>query len=168
MVAAGDPVESADITTITDYTTGKPLVRMIQATAQTGLLTGVDTILTFTTEDIDTHGFHDPVTNNTRITPSVAGYYRIDVKPVYAFSTTITSMNTFFRKNGSVVERSGNMKPASTNVNQANTPLTAISSANGSTDYFEGGTNFTGSANQATNGVVGSQSTIQVEFIRPL
>src|SRR3982750_3036163 len=79
MVAAGDIVYASDVQTVKDYTTGRPLVRLIQQVAQsvTSQVTPA-TAVTFgaSSESIDTHGFHDTVTNNTRITPNIAGYYR--------------------------------------------------------------------------------------------
>jgi hypothetical protein len=85
MVAAGDPVESTNITTVEDYTIRKPLVRLIQSVVQS-IPHDTDTAFTFTagSEDIDTHGFHDETTNPSRITPSVAGYYLLTFCPGFA------------------------------------------------------------------------------------
>lgn len=148
----------------------RPLVRLVQQAAQTGLASGANTVLTFGagSEDIDTHNWHDTAVNNTRVTPTKAGYYKVTVMPVFAFSTTITSLNSFIRKNGSIVQRSGNVKPASTNVNTGAPQLSMILTANGTTDFFEGGVTFAGSANNDTNAVAGAASTFEVEYLRPL
>jgi hypothetical protein len=173
MVAAGDIVYASDVQTVKDYTTGRPLVRLIQQTSQTGNASGGNLVLTFGagSEDIDTHGYHDEVTNNTRVTPLIAGYYRIVVKPVLAASTTITSVNAYVRKNGSAIERSGNHKPSATSATNTagGIALEAWLTANGTTDYFEGGvTALTSAGTWDTNGTAGSTSTLQVEFMRPL
>lgn len=148
-----------------------PICKLIQQVAQTGLLTGSDTVLTFGSgsEDIDTHNFHDSIGAPTRVTPNIPGYYGLTVKPVLAFNTTTTALGSFFRKNGTIVERSGNTKPnATNNVNVTPGNATTILPANGSTDYFEGGVSFTATANQATNVVAGSESQFIVQYIRPL
>lgn len=161
---------ATDIDADVDALAKIPVVRLVQQAAQTALTTGTDTVLTFGTgtEEIDTHGFHSETTNNSRITPNKPGIYEFTVKPVYAASNTIQSMNTFLRKNGGTYERSGNLKPATIAVNQASTPLITLVAANGTTDYFEAGTTFGGTANQATNAVGGSTSVFQCKYIRPL
>src|SRR4051812_6538784 len=129
MVAAGDPVESADITTITDYTTGKPLVRLTQQAAQS--IATTNTAITFgaSSEDIDTHGFHDTVTNNTRVTPTVAGYYRISATYISA-ATVAPFLAVTIGKNGTVVQPRTQVYHAVTSaVKSVNT--SAIQTANG-------------------------------------
>jgi len=151
MVAAGDPVESADITGIADYTTSKPLVRLVVNGTQS-IPDNTQTAIQFAgADDIDTHGFHDPASNNTRITPTVAGYY--DARGTY-FTATLSSCTTMdcnIRKNGS-----SNLAPAARfggaaghTVTTSGTPSTigtgnafaascqALVSMNGSTDYVE-------------------------------
>lgn len=161
---------AGDIDADVDAVAKIPVVRLVQQAAQTGIATGVDTVLTFGagSEEIDTHGFHSETTNPSRITPNKPGIYEFTVKPVYAASSTIQSMNTFLRKNGGTYERSGNLKPASIGVNQASTPLTVLVAANGTTDYFEAGTQCGNTANQATNAVAGSTSVFQCKYVRPL
>lgn len=171
MTASGDKVVASGISTIEGYTTGAPICKLVQQASQTALVSAADTVLTFGTssEEIDTHNFHDESTNNTRVTPSTAGYYRLMVTGTYQFSTTITAAHCFVRKNGTVVERTGNTKPNGTNnINTTAGVLYTVLTANGSTDYFEAGVNFTGTANQATNATAGSQSRFLVEFMRPL
>ena len=170
-VAAGATVDATDIVDLQGKTTGRPLVKLIQQVAQTGITTGSDTVLTFGSgsEDIDTHGYHDTATNNSRVTPQLAGYYRLTVRPILAFNTTTTAGHGFVRKNGTIVERGGNSKPTGTvNVNVGLGEFSTILSANGTTDYFEAGFQVTATANQATNVTAGSASVFIVEFIRPL
>lgn len=171
-LVAGAPIAVADVLALQAASTLKPVVKLVQqpASNQTGLTSGSDTILTFGTssEEIDTHNWHDVAVNNTRITIGTGwgGVYRIDIKPIMLFSTTITSINSCLRKNGANYERSGNTKPnATANVNTAATPLsTTVTLAAG--DYIEAVVTFVAGANQATNSSAGSTCTFQLEFLR--
>lgn len=161
-MAVGDPINWNDIQTIRDFTVGMPLVRLIQTVAQ-ALGAGVATAITFTTEDVDTHGFHDNSTNPSRVTPTVAGYYRI-TGSVWAQSASGASVEAVIRKNGTVIPASGRDLPGAANTRCA--LATVIQTANGTSDYFEVYGNFASAAST----VVGSQqaSTLEVEFLRPL
>lgn len=94
-MAAGDKVYWSDI----DDIIAAPVGRLVQAVAQS-IPDAVATALTWTTEDFDTHGFHDPTANNTRISPTVDGYY--DFRAVYytGAPTTLVTLDVHFRKNG--------------------------------------------------------------------
>ena len=172
MVAvAGGTVFAVDTTTIAAKTTGRLVCKLVQQVAgqQTALTTATDIVLTFgaSSEEIDTHNAHDTTTNNSRITPTVAGIYRVDIKPILAFSTTITSIGTALRKNGTVVERTGNHKPnATANVNIGAPQFSTMIAMNGTTDYLEAVVFFVASANQATNNVAGSTCTFTVTYER--
>src|SRR3954467_11462650 len=101
MPAAGDPVAATDITTLQSYTTLRPIVRMVQSVAQTAIASGTITACTFTTEDVDSNGFHDNVTNNSRITPNVAGWYRFHGAVSFTGQTDYTVVQAYLRINGS-------------------------------------------------------------------
>lgn len=171
MVAAGDPVNSADLTTDEDYTIRKPLVRLVQAVAQS-IPDNTNTELTFTTEDFDTNGFHDNVTNTPRITPTVAGYYRLHLMFAHAARADITTVLVQIGKNGTGQAPSlrwpypSSVSPGSVPSYQTETILTA----NGSTDYFTGIVLLDNTANTATLTSVGgaTTSTFECEFLRPL
>lgn len=169
-MAAGDKIFYADSASIIAGSTQKAMVRLVQQTTgnQTALVSGADTVLLFGagSEDIDTNNYHDVTTNTSRVTPTVAGYYRCEVKGVYAFSGTITSCNTSVRKNGGTWDRTGNAKPGTTGVNCGTPPLSVPIFLNGSGDYVEAVLQFVGTANQATNNVAGSTCTFQVTFER--
>jgi hypothetical protein len=134
MAATGDEVVAADLTAITDLTVSRPLVRMVQTVGQS-IADATITALTFTTEEIDTHGFHDNATNNTRITPNVAGYY--DVRGTYFMSTSTSpvSQDCHLRQNGS-----GSIAPGERGISGTiaqSQPTRALLAFNGSTDYVE-------------------------------
>lgn len=134
MVAAGDEILDTDITDLEDLTIRKPIGRMVQAVAQS-IPDNTITAVTWTTEDIDTDNFHDTATNNTRITPTVAGYYRFDFLYYSASQTTGVSTDASFRKNGSGSIASGQRGNLSS-LAWAQDASTIVE-MNGSTDYIE-------------------------------
>jgi len=161
----GDPV-SADFLA---YLTRPPIVRLIQVTAQS-IPNASSTALTFDSgsEDIDTHNFHDVVTNNSRVTPTSdwAGYYEVTV--TYAASAnTATQLYAVVAKNGVVVQPLTRQTPAATSVAKSVNAI-AIVSLNGTGDYVEGW------ANQNSGGALNTQvggsinSVLEVKFLRPL
>lgn len=137
MVAAGDEITAADLTALEDLTINGPIGRLIQTVAQTGIASNTATAITFTTEDIDSHGFHDTGSNTSRVTPTIAGYYRVHGSVSLAGATDHTIVEAFIRKNGAT-----GMPPAfrlaTTFGNQTLVfGATALVEVNGSTDYFE-------------------------------
>jgi hypothetical protein len=94
------------------------------------------TAIAFTTEDIDTNGFHDTVTNNSRITPNKAGYYRLTGVVMMAGRSDWTYIQAGVNKNGTAVPPHNRVGPNANNTVRA-VDVDVIQSANGSTDYFE-------------------------------
>lgn len=134
MANAGAAAPAGEINALINGTTNRPVVRLVQTVVQS-IPDNVATPLTFTTEEIDTNNFHDTVTNNTRITPNVAGYYRFYGAYFTAAPTTLVFQAAYFRKNGT-----GSVAPGprvnSGTLAQSVTP-TALIFCNGSTDYVE-------------------------------
>lgn len=94
-VGAGNKIIASDIP-LENY----PVGRMVQAAAQS-IPDATATALTWTAEDFDTHGFHDNVTNNSRITViSNPGYYEFSGTYYSSTPTTLANIDAFFRKNG--------------------------------------------------------------------
>lgn len=115
-----------------------PLVRLVQQSAQS-LANSTDTAITFGagSEEIDNYGtFHDETTNNTRITPKIAGYYRLTGAVFLTISSAVTSLIATIAKNGSVVPPRSRHKPAATAL-AGSAQVSVIQAANGTTDYFE-------------------------------
>lgn len=98
-MAAGDEITWADLSAISDLTVSRPLVRLVQTVAQS-IPDNTATAITFTTEDIDTHNFHDTGSNTARITPTVAGYYTFRGTYFSGVPTTLVSIDASIRKNG--------------------------------------------------------------------
>lgn len=140
-VAAGAPILASTINDLIMYGPGRPMCKMTQATAQT-LTSGTSTIIAFatTSEDYDDRNWHDVVTNPSRVTPDVAGRYRVTLKGRWAASTVQLIGNVFFSKNGTEIERSGNVKPSTaSNTNAYGGELIGWVDMNGTTDYLEMG-----------------------------
>ena len=55
--------------------TAQPYVRVYKSADQTGFSANTYAVLSWNSEDTDTPGWHDPVTNNSRITVATAGTY---------------------------------------------------------------------------------------------
>lgn len=169
-MAAGDPIKATDDDTVVQSSSAKPLVRLIQQIAQS-LASGTITALTFGagSEDIDTDGYHDTATNPSRVTPLVAGYYRLTAGINFVASGTTTGIQALTAKNGVAQSPSQRHRPNVT-VIVAGAQSTSIASANGTTDYFEalGWQLDSGAAARLTNIGSGASSTLEVEFLRPL
>lgn len=172
MPFAGDPVYASDVETIADYTTQRPLVRLIQQAAQS-IPHNTNTAVTFGagSEDIDTHNFHDVTTNPSRVKPTIAGYYRCRATTLHGSRTDYTAINGWIRKNGT-----GNLAPAhrygpSTSSTQVQTTIAeAIVACDGVTDYVESVVlqGNTAAVAQSTNLSSQFSSVFEVEFLRPL
>lgn len=140
MPAAGENVMIIDILRAIQASSERPIVRCL-ATATQSIPDAALTPLQFGAEDFDTHGFHDPVTNNTRITPTVAGYY--DFRGTYYTGprADYVTVDCSLRKNGvtsmAPAERKG-YPTAATQVSLAiSTQCQALIFCNGTTDYVE-------------------------------
>ncbi len=159
----GDIVTADKLNAIADV----PLVRLVQKAAQ-ALADDTDVALTFSTAstDYDTHGFHSESVNNTRITPSVAGYYRVSGTVFMASSSSIAILNAYVGKNGNTREGFDRRKPAAVAGTQS-ASVEDIVFMNGTTDYLQliGRQTSGGSVNTFTGGSFAS--TFLCEFIRP-
>lgn len=135
-MAAGDPVKATDLSSLAVSSSTRPLVRLLQQVAQS--IATTNTALTFSSgsEDIDTHGFHDVTTNNSRITPTIAGYYQ-----VFGTYVTQSTAGQYFAitpgKSGAAIgaPRSQVWPVATAGIKTVST--SAILTADGVLDYFE-------------------------------
>jgi hypothetical protein len=171
MVAAGDPVSSSDVTGQEDYTIRKPIVRLIAQSAQS-LNNNTTTAITYGagSEDIDTHGFHDTSTNPTRVTPTIAGYYRVTVHTsMDTPATAFTQVAAAIAKNGTRAAPQMVVRPDAASVAGAAAQTTYVVLMNGTTDYLEHmASQINGAAAaRSTSAASGFQSTFEVVFERP-
>ena len=93
--------------------------------------------LNFNTEDLDPLGWHDNVTNNHRITPTVAGWYQSSFGTSWQADADYTFAKTVLRKNGTepTVSQSATAVVSLGDVD-ANAGL-PLMSMNGTTDYLD-------------------------------
>lgn len=97
-------------------------------TADQSVTANVTAKVAFAAEVFDTNNNYDPTTNY-RFTPTIAGYYKINVALI-SNQNTLVQLQLY--KNGSAI---GVAYPQSTNLGQAS--LSYLVSMNGSTDYLE-------------------------------
>jgi hypothetical protein len=131
-------VEVGDLVTaeLLDLMLNPPAVRLVQQSGQS-IGDNVATALTFGTGStvIDTHGFHDESTNNTRITPNVAGRYRFYGCYFDDGMTTPASRSVILRLNGTTTIAPGPRDAGATITSSKE--ATALVEMNGTTDYVE-------------------------------
>ena len=103
------------------------------------------TKIPFSTEVFDTNSNYDPTTNY-RFTPTTAGKYFLKVAcNVFANSSNITDARIAIYKNGSQLAGSYNFILVSNqDVRHIDVTTSYIDTANGSSDYYEGYVNVTG------------------------
>lgn len=160
-MAAGDIIYASDF--------AKPIGRIRQGTAQTGIVNSTATAVTFAAADeIDTDNFHDPATNNTRVTPTIAGTYHVTGGVAIAGATDYTQVQCYLAKNGSALAPAHRITPGATS-NTLVLPVAAKIECNGSSDYFEIWFQLTRSGAGTSGTAVSAQfaSVLEWEFVRP-
>lgn len=168
-VAVRDAINDLHTRVAVLETGADPLVRLIQTAAQS-YTSGTVAALTFGTgsNSIDTNSFHSETTNNSRVTPSVPGYYEVQTDISFATgASSYTQITAAVAKNGTRVDPQDVRRP------DPGTPATsaetsALATSNGLTDYFEGWGSQNSSGAQNTNQNGGFRCTLQVKFLRPL
>jgi hypothetical protein len=80
----------------------------LKNSASQTISTATNTFITYDTEDYDTNGFHDNVTNNDRITIPVgkAGKYLVTFTMNFQFTSTTTALTGAIIKNASTIAAS--------------------------------------------------------------
>jgi hypothetical protein len=170
MPAAGDTIFAIEIQDLINATIAKPLVKLRAGASAQSFADNVAAPVQFgaSTEVVDTHNYHDTVTNNTRVTPTKAGWYRCTGIVWIGAGTTTLQIYAGIYKNGAA-ENINRVKPAAT-ATACSADVEAVVSLNGSGDYVElygfqddsGGT-----ARTVTTGA-GTACVLEVEFLRPL
>jgi hypothetical protein len=163
-LGAGQIVDEDDITTLENASTAKPIGRLVASGTQ-ALNDDVTTVIAFSTEEIDTHSFHSTSVNNSRVTPTVPGYYRFFGTAFIATLATPVQVDSHLRKNGTAVAP-GPISPGRTSPEAQFT--TALVECNGSTDYVELAVRQNSAANDTTNQSSQFSSVLEWEFVRGL
>lgn len=159
-MAAGDKAFWADIANAVN----PPICKLVQQSAQS-ITAAVALTFGSGSEEIDTHNMHDPATNNSRVTVSVPGIYRLTCVLNMA-AAAYSSMLIVFRKNGANIAPLTPQHPDAAASQAAGVMLSALALAVAG-DYFEAivQTTPTGTTAIASAGV--QASTFEVEFRRP-
>jgi hypothetical protein len=114
-------------------------------TDQTGIVSGVATKLTWSTEDYDTHGWFA----SDKFTPLLAGKYLFELSAYFNASADGALMYCFLYKNGGQEKYFFQVAPSTGAII---VPGSALIPANGSTDYFEVYVQQQTGSNQTING----------------
>jgi hypothetical protein len=104
-------------------------------TASQNVLTSTWTAISINTSQVDTYGGHSNVTNNTRYTAQVPGYYSVCGVTCWSANGTGTR-GSRLQINGAVIQGTAQMvTPSSTNITGVATPLRTLYLGVG--DYVE-------------------------------
>ncbi len=98
-LAAGQIAYDVDLNAIQAASSLKPICRLVAAGTQS-IPDNVGTAVTFSTEDIDTDGFHSVSVNTSRITPTKPGIYRFQGSAYMVARTDYIFINAWVRLNG--------------------------------------------------------------------
>jgi hypothetical protein len=178
-VAAGDPIFASTINDLILYGPAKPMCMLQQQTGQS-ITSTTDTILTYGagSENFDDLNWHSTTVNTSRVTPTIAGRYKVTVRGAFAFNFAIAASNVYVAKNGTIYDRIPNIKhynlatggtnPLTSNTASTAGEMTTYVDMNGSTDYLESGILQTSNAGvaQTTNAAASGRSTFIVELER--
>jgi len=170
-VASGAPILASTINDLIKYGPAKRVCQLEEQTTGTNLPSGTATDIPFGTgsEVFDDDNWHSTTTNNTRVTPTTAGRYKVIARGVIAANQTTTAVNTFISLNGTIIARQGNHKPNGTNNIATFCPeVITYVTMNGTTDYITMGLQqtSTAAAAQTTNVSSSGRSTLIVELGR--
>lgn len=170
---AGEELPAALLEALAATTITKPIGRLIQQPASQALADNTAVALTFgtgsTVYDTAASAFHSEVTNNTRVTPTIAGYYRFTGVAFFETEATPVVASANFRFNGTTnLAAAWRAGTASVGL-QAFSGLTQVTIAmNGSSDYVELMALQDSAGADNTNTSVHFSSTLEWEFIRSL
>jgi hypothetical protein len=143
----------------------KPIGKAVQGTSQT-LADNTFTAITLGTEDFDTHNFHSTSSNTSRVTPTVAGYYRFSGTVSFESQTTGVGIDVHFRKNGTTELTPTVRIPGTSTI--AAQQVTVLIPCNGSTDYVELMARQDSAGSDNTQVSLPITSVVEWEYSRPL
>jgi hypothetical protein len=169
-VSAGGRIYASTINTIAQSANEKPVCR-VTAGATQNLANNTVVPLAFSAEEIDTHNIHDITTNNSRITPTVAGYYEFSGACFFPSKSDWTNVNIFVRTNGTNawVSNARLGTPAVTGGSWSLNLQPIIILMNGTTDYAElcAQQSNTAATTVATTNGGGQSNLFTATFVRP-
>lgn len=164
--AVGQKLTAALLQELADYTVNRPIGRIVASGTQ-ALADNTLTAIQFSgTDDIDTGGHHNPSSNNTRITPNVAGYYEILVMGFFQAQATPVISEVSVRLNGATSLAPAGRYPGSTQA--FSLPSYVYQEMNGTTDYIELMMLQDSAGADSTNQSIQFSSVIQWQLLRPV
>lgn len=160
-MGAGDFALWEDIADLID----PPVVRLVQASAQS-LANNTPTALTYGagSEEIDSHGLHDMVTNPSRITLGKAGIWEVRATLNLAVSSAVTIAYSVVAKNGANVQPLPRVKPAATSTTTG-AQVAALVESDGD-DYVEHMVVQVSGGSVSTQASSGVNSVFEAKFVR--
>lgn len=132
---AGQVALDEDFASIKAASDEKPVVFVYLSGTQS-IADNTLTALSFGAENFDSHGFHSTSVNPTRVTPSVAGIYRVSGTAYLQAGTDYTSVRVGARMNGASVQAPAAQSGEDVNA-IAGWFFQTMLSFNGTTDYVE-------------------------------
>lgn len=166
-LGAGQIVLDTDLAAIIAASSNKPVCRVV-ANATQSIPDAVITSIAFAAEDMDSHGMHSTVTNNERVTPTVAGIYRVRGTVYLPGRVDYSNMNATIRKNGATMLSPSDRKANLVNAQAVSLTAEVLVDMNGTTDYVELTVFQDNTANTAssTNASGTFTSVMEVEYVR--
>lgn len=166
-MAAGDKAFWSDIANLVNRPSGR-LVQQGAGTHAVAHNTMVSMQFGAGSEDLDSHNFHDTVTNNTRVTPNVAGWYDVHGAVSLGGRTDYLNLEAVIAKNGSPIPPADKISPGANNTTEVRN-ASALVFCNGTTDYFEIQARHNNTAAVSVNTVVSAQfaSVLEWKYERP-
>lgn len=147
-----------------------PIGRIVASGTQSLTDNTITAIIFSAADEIDTHGFHDPSSNNTRVTPNIAGYYEFTGTVMFSSRDDYNDVNSWIRKNGGTNLAPAFRAPYATDSGNALFPgviagtTYATQSMNGTTDYIELVAQQNNAANVSANTNQSNQFTCVLEW----
>lgn len=132
-LGAGQIVDEDDFAAVQGSSSERPVGRLVASGTQ-ALADNTDVTLTWTTEEFDTHGFHSTVTDPSRVTPNVPGYYRFYASGFFAAQATPNFVEVKIKINGTAIAPAVRAPGMTTTHGYG---CTVLQPMNGTTDYAE-------------------------------
>jgi hypothetical protein len=167
---AGQIVTEADLAAFLAASSQKPVGRMVASGTQS-IPHNTSTAIAFSGADVlDTAGYHNPASNNTRVTPLKAGIYRFTGVLAMGGRGDWLFIESGIRLNGATALAPYSRFQPGTNNTYRSLPVTVLQEMNGSTDYIELMALHlnTAAVAQVTNQSSQFSSTLEWEYIRDL
>lgn len=158
-----------DIDADVNNVVSRPFCRLIQQSAQSyGSSTAAPLAFGSGSEDADDGNMHDTAVNNSRVTPTRAGWYTCRVTASFGTpGSAFTQIAVAPAKNGTRVDGQVVIRPDAASTAGAGAQSTALIYCNGSTDYVEGYVQQNSGGSQNTSTTTGLRSVFEVIFERP-